>query len=120
MKKRSQSAIICCMLTCMLFVGSARAGQVVTDATRSWAKEVLAQEKSLKLEPAPGTVAVLYFDNKSGRSALDPLKKGIALMLITDLSTVKGLRLVERTRIQALVEELGFEREIRNYSTGSG
>jgi tetratricopeptide (TPR) repeat protein len=37
---------------------------------------------------------------------LDILQKGLALMLITDLSKVKEIQLVERIKVQALVEEL--------------
>jgi len=51
---------------------------------------------------------VLYFENKTGKSELDPLQKGLALMLITDLFNVKGLQVVERVKLQALVEEMGF------------
>ena len=35
--------------------------------------------------PAPLTVAVSYFDNNTGKAEYDPLAKGLADMLITDL-----------------------------------
>ena len=56
----------------------------------------------------PGTLAVLYFINNTGLPALDPVQKGLAYMLITDLSKVEGLQLVERAKLQALVEEIGL------------
>ncbi|MBI4930228.1 MAG: caspase family protein [Bacteroidetes bacterium] len=52
----------------------------------------------------PTRVAILYFDN-SGDAALEKLKKGLADMLITDLSTVKTLSLVERDRLEEILKE---------------
>jgi TolB-like protein len=53
-------------------------------------------------------VAVLYFDNNSigkDRADFDGLGKGIADLLITDLAGSPRMRLVERERIQKLLEE---------------
>lgn len=52
------------------------------------------------------TVAVLYFDNHTGRSDYDPLGKGLASMMISDLSSVEQIQLVERERLQDLVKEM--------------
>ncbi len=82
------------------------AGQIVTDDVRVWAREALAQEKGLEAEPAGNTLAVLYFHNRSGKALLNPLQKGLAFMLMTDLSQVDGLVLVERVKLQALTEEM--------------
>ena len=84
------------------------AGQVVTEEYRTWAKEVLEQEEALETVSAPNTVAVLYFRNKTGSSKLDLLQKGLTVMLITDLSKVKRIKLVERVKVQALRDELGL------------
>jgi TolB-like protein len=84
------------------------AGQVVTDDLREWAKQSVKNEKSLGTVAPANTLAVLYFQNKSGREELAPLQKGLALMLITDLSIVKNLQVVERARLQALLEEIGL------------
>ena len=61
-------------------------------------------------EAAPQTIAILYFENNSvvDRDKLDPLKKGLADMLITEMSKIKGLKVVERQRIQSVVEELNL------------
>ncbi len=80
--------------------------QVVTDDDRSWAKQAVAQEKALKTVAAANTVGVLYFFNRTGQPDLDPLQKGLTVMLITDLAKVKSLTVVERVRLQALAEEL--------------
>jgi len=106
MKKISFRALLGILLIRILFAAPSWAGQVVTEETRSWAKEAIEQERALKTISAPNTVAVLYFHNKSGLSHLDILQKGLALMLITDLSKVKEIQLVERVKVQALVEEL--------------
>jgi TolB-like protein len=59
--------------------------------------------------PAPKTVAVLYFDNNTGKSDYDPLGKGISTMMISDLSPVKEIQLVERDRMQDLLKEIDLQ-----------
>ena len=88
--------------------GNLSAGQVITKDAREWAKKTLLEEKSLRAVTAQNTLAVLYFQNKTGKDELDPLQKGFAFMLISDLSSVKGLQVIERIKLQALVEEIGF------------
>ncbi len=63
---------------------------------------VSAQETNLQ------TIGILYFENNSvvDKDKLDPLKKGLADMLITEMSKINSLRVVERQRIEAVVEEL--------------
>ncbi len=58
----------------------------------------------------PKTIAVLYFENNSvvDKDKLDPLKKGLADMMITEMTKIKGLRVVERQRIQSIIEELNL------------
>lgn len=51
------------------------------------------------------TVAVLYFENQ-GNPALEPLKVGLTQMLITDLQGTDGVTVVERSQLQALLDEL--------------
>lgn len=53
----------------------------------------------------PDSVAVLYFGN-TGNEELAPLKVGLSQMLITDLKMTKGLTVVERERIQEVLDEL--------------
>ena len=89
-------------------IHSSWAGQVITEDARLWAKKVLKEEKTLQAVKGQNTLAVLYFQNKTGHMELTPLQKGLALMLITDLSNVKGLQLIERANLQALTEEMGL------------
>lgn len=86
-------------------VPRADAGQLVSPADREWAKKAVAEEKSLSAPAGKNTIAVLYFRNATGDPSLDPMRKGIPLLLVTDLSGVSGLTVIERTRLQALTEE---------------
>ncbi|GAB4229439.1 MAG: hypothetical protein OHK0028_03570 [Deltaproteobacteria bacterium] len=95
-------------LLCSVLVRGADAGQLVSPADREWAKKAVAGEKSLPVPAGKNTVAVLYFRNGTGDPALDPMRKGIPLLLVTDLAGVPGLAVVERTRLQALMEETGL------------
>ena len=73
------------------------------------ARALLAQEASLDVAALPdGSVAVLNFSNMGNKRGLDPLQKGMADMLITDLSKVKRLKVVERVRMQTLMDEMGL------------
>jgi TolB-like protein len=56
------------------------------------------------------TVAVLYFDNNSGKPELEVFKKGLADMLITDLAEVEGITVVERDKLEAVLAELKLQR----------
>jgi hypothetical protein len=108
MNKRSFSIITGGMFLWTFFTGALWAGQVVTESHRNWAKVALVQEKTIGGADTPGTLAVLYFINHTEQPALDSLQKGLAFMLISDLSKVEGLKLVERVKLQALVEEIGL------------
>lgn len=52
------------------------------------------------------TVAVLYFDYEGADAELSVLSKGLASMLITDMSANDGFHVVERERLQAILAEL--------------
>jgi len=98
----------CLLSACVLLSAPSWAGNVVTQEVKARAQKAVQEEKDLKAPPARNTVAVLYFKNQTGQPEIDPLQKGIALLLITDLSKVKGLQVVERVQLQALAEELGL------------
>ena len=55
------------------------------------------------------TVAVLYFDNHTGNARYDPFGKGLASMLITDLSSVEAIQLVEREHLESLIQEMKLQ-----------
>ena len=73
------------------------------------AKNILAQEKTLDIgSVSDSTVAILYFENIGKNDDLDPIQKGLTEMLITDLSKVKSHQIVERLRMQKMIEEMGL------------
>ncbi len=55
------------------------------------------------------TLAIADFDAHASDPQLQPLAKGMADMLITDLSAVKALQLVERSKLAAVVAELKLQ-----------
>jgi TolB-like protein len=95
-------------LIIITFAHSAWSGQVITDEARLWAKQAMAREGTIQQTDSKKTIAVLNFKNKTGQAELNPLQKGLAFMLITDLSTVRDLHVVERVKMQALMEEMGL------------
>jgi TolB-like protein len=104
MKQRNTVLLIWFFL--LFTVSTIHAGEVITDGERQWAKQALEQEQALEAAPSPNTVAVLSFGNPSADPGLVPLQKGFAYLLMTDLSQVQGITVVERVRLQALLEEL--------------
>lgn len=50
-------------------------------------------------------IAIVYFDNTGDEKKLDKLKKGLAGMLISDLSNIHMLDIVERDRLEEILKE---------------
>lgn len=64
-------------------------------------------EKAIDVTTIPSnTVAVLDFENLTKSDKLNPLSKGLAQMLITDLAKAKELKVVERHQLNTLLKEL--------------
>jgi len=57
----------------------------------------------------PPTVAVLYFDYTGKNQELEVLRKGLAQMLISDLSGSDAIRVVERDRLEDILGELKLQ-----------
>ncbi|MBP6673272.1 MAG: tetratricopeptide repeat protein [Bacteroidetes bacterium] len=73
------------------------------------AQRALQMEQQLDVAKIPSnTIAILYFENKGKKTELDPLQKGLSEMLVTDLSKVKSLKVLERIRLQELVQEMNL------------
>jgi TolB-like protein len=71
------------------------------------ARLAIARESQLAgTPPEPNTVAVMPFRYTGSDSTLRPLERGLAALVITDLSKVQRLRIVERERLQALIDEM--------------
>lgn len=83
-----------------------------TQATQT-AKLALARESTLTaLAPEPSTIAVLPM-TIAGDSSLQPLSRGLAELLTSDLALVRNLRLLERVQIGALLDELKLAQSSR-------
>jgi tetratricopeptide (TPR) repeat protein len=75
--------------------------------SRMLAAKALAQEETLMAQkPAANTVAVCYYEDLSPDKSLHAFRKGLAAMIISDLSKIKSIKVVERIRLQALLEEM--------------
>ena len=61
-------------------------------------------------EGAKRTIAILDFNNNSimDRDRLEPLRKGLADILITEISKIDAFRVVERDKLREVVMELEF------------
>lgn len=68
-------------------------------------EEMVENLNNITPNPDAKRIAVWYFDNSSDDRSLDKLKKGLAAMMISDLSKVKMLSVIERDRIQEIIEE---------------
>lgn len=75
------------------------------DSKRKASKIVKEQGHLNSAKIEDNTVAVTYFYN-TGSSEINPLSKGLAAMLIADLSQVNGLKVVELEKIQAIYNEM--------------
>ena len=74
------------------------------------AKRAVAQEGQLSLVPgSPSTVAVLPFVFSGSDTSLKPLERGFAELVTTDLSRSSQLTVLERARLQALLDEMQLQ-----------
>ena len=60
----------------------------------------------IPLELPNKTIAITYFDNTSKDPSYDPLIKGLADMLISDLSGIESVNMVEREKLDAILKEI--------------
>jgi len=75
-------------------------------AAERTARQALAREAELALQPPqPATVAVLPLVI-AGDSSVQPLSRGLAELITTDLAYLRTLRLLERLQIGMLLDEL--------------
>ncbi len=85
----------------------ARLASISRQELEQSAKLALANEAQLSSQPGDArTIAVLPLRFSGTDSTLKPLERGIADLLVSDLSQSKSLTIVERDRMQALYDEL--------------
>ena len=74
------------------------------------AKAAVAQEQQLATQQgSPRTVAVMPLRFVGADSSLAPLERGLAELITTDLSRSSQLTVVERARLQALLDEIALQ-----------
>ena len=78
------------------------------------AKRAVQQERTLgTVAGSPTTIAVMPLRFSGADSSLRPLERGLAELLTTDLARSPRLTVLERARIQAVVDELALQRSGR-------
>lgn len=82
--------------------------RLLLEQSREFAIQAVATEATVASGSADDeTIAVTTFNNL-GSENLGPIGKGLAAMIITDLSQVSGLTVVDRIKLHALLEEINL------------
>ena len=72
-------------------------------------RKAVAEESGINVSSFPReTVAVLYFQNPP-KNVWSPLQKGIAQMIIDDLSNIEPLKVIGRDKVQKLMDTQGWK-----------
>ncbi len=70
-------------------------------------KQTMTDESRISLGSLPKeSIAIVYFQNLSPNTRWNPFQKGLAEMIITDLSQVEQLRVTDRIRLENAVQNL--------------
>jgi len=79
---------------------------MTTQSIQDEVKQAIANEKTLsELAPEPNSIAVHPLINK-GAEQYGPIGKGLTAFVITDLAKVPGLKVLEREKLQKLIDEI--------------
>ncbi|HEY2806847.1 MAG TPA: CsgG/HfaB family protein [Gemmatimonadales bacterium] len=71
------------------------------------ARQALANEAQLSTQPPePNTIAVMPFAYAGSNPDIQPLSRGFAQLIVTDLAKSRQIRVLERERMQAMVDEM--------------
>jgi TolB-like protein len=74
------------------------------------ARQALAQEAELsQAPPDANTIAVMPFAYTGTNAEIAPLSRGFAQLIVTDLAKSQQLRVLERERMQAMVDEMRLD-----------
>jgi len=85
------------------------------------AKAALAHESQLDgVVGPPNTVAVMPFTFYGSDTTLKPIERGFAELVSTDLSRVSRLTVVERMRLQAILDELLLQQQQQHAGLAGG
>ncbi len=82
---------------------------VLIFGSQQLAKKAITEEDKLNTVPLnANTVAVCYYQDLSPDKSMLAFQKGLAAMVITDMSKIESLNVIERLRLQALLEEMNL------------
>jgi TolB-like protein len=71
------------------------------------ARQALAEEAGLsRMPPLPNTIAVMPFGYSGTDPQIQPLTRGFAQLVVTDLAKSRQVQVLERERMQAIVDEM--------------
>ena len=76
---------------------------------------------SVRTDPGMKTIAVLDFMNRSidDKAKFDPMEKGFAELIINSLNGATNLKVIERERIQWILDEIGLENDPSKFDQSS-
>ena len=78
------------------------------------ARQALAQESQLsQAPPEPNTIAVMPFAYGGSNADIQPLSRGFAQLVVTDLAKSRQVRVLERERMQAMLDEMRLGEQSR-------
>jgi len=96
----------------------ARLAAITRQEIENAAKAAVAQEQQLSTQPGQATaVAVMPFRFTGSDSTLAPLERGFAELVTIDLARSSKITVVERARLQALLDELALQKSGATDST---
>jgi len=78
----------------------------IAESQCSAQKAIKEEAKLMTVKPDSDTVTVSYYQDLSPDKSLRAFQKGLASMVITDLSKIKSVKVVERLQLQALLQEM--------------
>jgi len=80
---------------------------VEIEESKKLAKQALAQESTLAASATkPNSYAVFNFGVQGSDQTLRSIQKALTAMTISDLAQIKGITVIERVRLQALIDEM--------------
>jgi TolB-like protein len=88
---------------------NARLAVIARKENEAAAKRAIAQEQQLGATPGPRTVVAVMPFRFTGADSLKALERGMAELIVTDLSRSSQLRVVERTQLQAILDEITLQ-----------
>jgi len=80
---------------------------VEIEESKKLARQALAQEATLSAAATkPNSYAVFNFGVQGADESLRAVQKALTAMTISDLAQIKGISVIERSRLQALIDEM--------------